>query len=133
MPAPVAAHMMIRVTDETRSLAFYRLAFGLEIAERADFESFTLIYMRNAGSPFEIELTVNKDRKEPYDLGNGYGHIAFVVDDLAAEHARLLSAGLAPRDIKEMALAGKPFARFFFIDDPDGYRIEVIERGGRFA
>lgn len=133
MPAPVAAHMMVRVTDEARSLAFYRAAFGFEIAERAEFETFTLIYLRNAQSPFEVELTVNKDRKEPYDLGNGYGHIAFVVDDLTAEHTRLLSAGLAPRDIKEMALGGKPFARFFFIDDPDGYRIEVIERGGRFA
>ncbi len=45
----------------------------------------------------------------------------------------MLAVGLAPRDIKSMALGGKPFARFFFIDDPDGYKIEVIERGGRFA
>jgi lactoylglutathione lyase len=128
-----AAHMMLRVHDEATSVAFYRAAFGLEIAERADFETFTLIYMRNANSPFEVELTVNKDRSAPYDLGDGYGHIAFVVDDLEAEHARISAAGLAPRDIKSMALGSKPFARFFFIDDPDGYKIEVIERGGRFA
>ncbi len=131
MPA-TAAHMMIRVTDEARSVAFYAAAFGLEIAQRADFDAFTLIYMRNAASPFEVELTVNKDRTEPYDLGSGYGHIAFVVDDLAAEHARMVAAGLAPRDLKEMARAGQLFAKFFFIEDPDGYKIEVIERGGRF-
>ncbi|MBX9924859.1 MAG: VOC family protein [Hyphomicrobiaceae bacterium] len=125
--------MMIRVTDEARSVAFYRTAFGLDIAERADFDAFTLIYLRNAACPFEVELTVNKDRTEPYDLGSGYGHIAFVVDDLAAEHARLVSAGLKPRDMKEMALAGRPFAKFFFVEDPDGYKIEVIERGGRFV
>jgi lactoylglutathione lyase len=128
-----AAHMMLRVRDEATSVAFYRAAFGLEIAERADFETFTLIYMRNANSPFEVELTVNKDRSAPYNLGDGSGHIAFVVDDLEAEHARISAAGLAPRDIKSMALGSKPFARFFFIDDPDGYKIEVIERGGRFA
>ncbi|MDZ4843262.1 MAG: VOC family protein [Hyphomicrobium aestuarii] len=127
------AHMMLRVRDEATSVAFYRAAFGLEIAERADFDTFALIYMRNANSPFEVELTVNKDRTEPYNLGDGYGHIAFVVDDIAAEHARMTAAGLTPRDIKSMALSGKPFARFFFIDDPDGYKIEVIERGGRFA
>ena len=125
--------MMIRVADEARSVAFYRTAFGLEIAERAAFESFTLIYMRNAASPFEIELTVNKDRTAPYDLGNGYGHVAFVVDDLEAEHARLTAAGLGPRDIKDMAMGGRPFARFFFIEDPDGYKIEVLARAGRFV
>ncbi len=70
MPA-TAAHMMVRVRDEAKSVAFYRAAFGLEIAERADFETFTLIYMRNANSPFEVELTVNKNRSEPYNLGDG--------------------------------------------------------------
>lgn len=126
-------HMMVRIKDEARSVDFYRKAFGLEIAERADFPDFTLIYMRGAGSPFEVELTVNKGRAEPYTLGDGYGHLAFVVDDLAAEHARLVSLGLAPKDIKQMSHEGKPFGTFFFIEDPDGYKIEVLQRGGRFA
>jgi lactoylglutathione lyase len=125
-------HMMVRVKEEARSVDFYRKAFGLEISERVDFPDFTLIYMKGAQSPFEVELTVNKGRAEPYSLGDGYGHMAFVVDDLAAEHARMKSAGLAPKDIKQMTHDGKPFGTFFFIEDPDGYKIEVLQRGGRF-
>ena len=125
-------HMMVRVSEEARSVDFYRKAFGLEISERVDFPDFTLIYMKGAQSPFEVELTVNKGRAEPYSLGDGYGHMAFVVDDLAAEQARMKSAGLAPKDIKQMAHDGKPFGTFFFIEDPDGYKIEVLQRGGRF-
>jgi lactoylglutathione lyase len=125
-------HMMVRVNEEARSVDFYRKAFGLEISERVDFPDFTLIYMKGAQSPFEVELTVNKGRAEPYSLGDGYGHMAFVVDDLAAEQARMKSAGLAPKDIKQMAHDGKPFGTFFFIEDPDGYKIEVLQRGGRF-
>jgi lactoylglutathione lyase len=127
-----AIHMMVRVKDEARSVDFYRKAFGLEISDRVDFPDFTLIYLKGAQSPFEVELTVNKGRAEPYNLGDGYGHIAFVVDDLAAEHARMKSAGLAPKDIKNMTHDGKPFGTFFFIEDPDGYKIEVLQRGGRF-
>ena len=57
---------------------------GLEIADRFDFDGFSLIYLRNAEADFEVELTVNRGTTEPYDLGNGYGHMAFAVDDLAA-------------------------------------------------
>ena len=125
-------HMMVRVKDEARSVDFYRKAFGLEISERADFPDFTLIYMKAPQGDFEVELTVNKDRSDDYNLGDGYGHIAFVTDDLEAEHARMKAAGLAPKDIKQMAHEGKPFGTFFFIEDPDGYKIEVLKRGGRF-
>jgi len=128
-----AIHMMVRVLDEVRSVAFYEKAFGLTIADRADFDGFTLIYMSNPEAAFEIELTVNKGQTDAYDLGNGYGHVAFAVDDLAAEHARLVSVGLAPGDIKEMAHNGQPFGKFFFIQDPDGYKIEVLQKGGRFV
>jgi lactoylglutathione lyase len=132
MTTAKAVHMMLRVREEARSLAFYKTAFGLDVAERVDFETFTLIYLRNAAVDFELELTVNKDRTTPYELGSGYGHLAFVVEDLAAEHARLTAAGLAPKDIKHMAHDGKPFGQFFFIDDPDGYKIEVLQKAGRF-
>lgn len=127
-----AVHSMIRVLDEARSVAFYREAFGLEVADRIDFDSFTLIYLSNAEAAFELELTVNKGRIEPYDLGDGYGHIAFVVEDLDAEHARLEAAGRGPRKLVDFQNAGQRVARFFFIADPDGYQIEVIEKGGRF-
>lgn len=127
-----AIHSMIRVLDEARSLAFYDTAFGLKVAERLDFPEFTLIYLANEESTFELELTVNKGRSEPYQLGDGYGHLAVSVPDVAAEHARLTAAGLAPRKIVDFAPAGTVIARFFFIADPDGYQIEVLERGGRY-
>lgn len=125
-------HSMIRVLDEDRSRAFYRQAFGLDVAERLAFDSFTLIYLRNPASEFEVELTVNHGRTQPYELGDGYGHIAVSVEDLASEHARLTEAGLAPGPMREMAYNGKPLAKFFFMTDPDGYKIEVLQRAGRY-
>jgi len=127
-----AVHSMIRVRDEARSVAFYREAFGLEVAERLDFATFTLIYLRNPEADFEVELTVNKDRAEPYALGDGYGHLAVVVDDVDAEHARFEAAGLAPRKLVDFQHDGKLLARFFFVADPDGYQIEVLQRHGRY-
>lgn len=127
-----AIHSMIRVLEEARSVAFYDLAFGLKVADRLDFDSFTLIYLSNAEQTFELELTVNKGRTETYNLGDGYGHLAVSVDDVDAEHARLTAAGLAPRKLVDFAPAGSVIARFFFIADPDGYQIEVLQRGGRY-
>jgi len=125
-------HSMIRVLDEQRSVDFYRQAFGLEIADRFEFDGFTLIYLRNGEADFEVELTVNHGRSEPYDLGNGYGHLAVVVDDLESEHRRFEALGLAPNPIKEMSHNGQPLAKFFFVSDPDGYKIEVLQRRGRY-
>ena len=125
-------HSMIRVLDEDRSVAFYDKAFGLKVADWLDFPDFTLIYLSNPETEFELELTVNKGQTEPYDLGNGYGHLAVSVSDLDAEHARFEAEGLSPRKLVSFAPAGKVIARFFFVADPDGYQIEVLERGGRF-
>ena len=128
-----AIHMMVRVLDEARSVKFYETCFGLKVAERREWPDFTLTYMRSPDADFEVELTVNKGRTEPYDLGNGYGHIALAVDDLEAERVRIAAAGYAPNDIKTMTHDGKPFGKFFFIQDPDGYKIEVLQKGGRFV
>jgi lactoylglutathione lyase len=127
-----AIHTMIRVRDEARSLAFYKKAFELDIADRLDFPDFTLVYLSNAESPYEVELTINKDRAEPYNLGDGYGHVAFAVEDLDAEHHRFEAEGLKPRKIVEFNNDGKRIARFFFVEDPDGYKIEVLQKFGRF-
>lgn len=123
---------MIRVRDEDRSVAFYKKAFGLTVADRLDFTGFTLVYLSNSESGFELELTINKDRSAPYDLGDGYGHLAVSVADLDAEHARFEVEGLAPRKLVEFRPDGELVARFFFAADPDGYQIEVLERSGRF-
>jgi lactoylglutathione lyase len=125
-------HAMIRVMDEDKSVDFYRRAFGLGIADRYGFDGFTLVYLRNAEADFEVELTINHDRAEPYARGDGYGHMAFAVADLAAEHARFVAEGLSPEPIKEFHREGALMARFFFVNDPDGYRIEVLQRHGRY-
>ena len=127
-----AIHMMIRVLDEARSVKFYGDAFDLTVADRLEFESFTLVYLRNADADFEVELTINKGQTEAYDLGSGYGHIAFCVDDLDAKHAAITAAGYSPRDIKEFHRDGALLARFFFVVAPDGYQIEVLQRHGRY-
>jgi lactoylglutathione lyase len=127
-----AIHMMVRVLDLERSIDFYDQAFGLKVADRFDFEGFALVYLRNAEADFEVELTLNKGRTEPYSHGEGYGHIAFCVEDLDIEHQRLTEAGIGPQPIKEFFRDGGLMARFFFIQDPDGYKIEVLQRHGRY-
>ncbi|MBS7541116.1 VOC family protein [Ancylobacter lacus] len=127
-----AIHMMIRVLDEARSVAFYEKAFGLAIADRFAFDGFTLVYLRNADADFEIELTINHGRSEPYQLGDGYGHVAFAVDDLEAEHARFTALELSPNPVKEFFRDGALLAKFFFVTDPDGYKIEVLQKHGRY-
>lgn len=127
-----AIHMMIRVLDEARSVDFYQRAFGLAVADRFAFDGFTLVYLRNAEADFEVELTINHGRAEPYALGDGYGHIAVAVEDLDAEHARFLREGLKPGDLKEFFRDGALLARFFFVQDPDGYKIEVLQSHGRY-
>lgn len=123
---------MIRVLEEARSVDFYRKAFGMDVAERLDLDTFTLVYLSNAEAEFEVELTVNKGREEPYALGDGYGHLAVSVIDLDSEHDRLGALGLNPKKIVEFNRDGALLARFFFIEDPDGYKIEVLQRRGRF-
>lgn len=127
-----AIHSMIRVLDEDRSVAFYRRAFGLEIADRFAFDGFTLIYLRNDEADFEIELTVNHGQTEPYTHGSGYGHLAVAVDDLPSEHTRFTELGLDPTPVKDFHRDSALMARFFFVQDPDGYKIEVLQRHGRY-
>jgi len=127
-----AIHTMIRAFDEARSVDFYRRGFGMAVADRFAFDGFTLVYLRSPDADFEVELTINHDRKEPYGHGDGYGHVAFAVDDLDAEHARFEREGLKPNPIKEFFRDGALMARFFFVQDPDGYKIEVLQRHGRY-
>jgi lactoylglutathione lyase len=127
-----AIHSMIRVSDSEASIEFYEKAFGLSVADIFDFENFTLIYLSNDETEFEVELTVNKGHSGPYELGDGYGHIAFSVQDIHAEHQRLSALGFQPTDVKSLDHDGKKLATFFFLQDPDGYKIEILQRTGRY-
>ena len=126
-------HSMIRVMDEERSLDFYKKAFGLDIADRFEFDDFTLVYLRNAEADFEVEFTVNHGRSEPYSHGSGYGHLGVAVENVDEEHARFKSLGFEPTEVKEFHRDGSLMAKFFFVQDPDGYKIEVLQTHGRYG
>ena len=128
-----AIHTMVRVLDEDKSVDFYNKAFGLGVEDRFEFDGFTLVYLKNPENDFEVELTVNHDTTEPYTHGSGYGHLAVSVDDVDAEHARMSGAGIEPTPVKEFHREGALMAKFFFVQDPDGYKIEVLQRHGRYT
>jgi len=123
-------HSCIRVLDLEKSERFYQQAFGFEVARRLEFpeQRFNLSYLREPGGAFELELTFNYDQKEPYDMGNGYSHLAVAVEDLEESHRRHQELGFEPKPLK--GLAGGP-PRFYFLADPDGYWVEVVRSSAR--
>lgn len=125
-------HSSIRVLDEERSIAFYREAIGLELVDRLVFDDFTLVFLRDQESDFDVELTINHGRTEPYTHGTGYAHLALSVDDLEGEHDRCSRRGFNPTPIKELHSEGRLAVRFFFLQDPDGYKVELVQRQGRY-
>ena len=125
-------HSNIRVLDEQRSITFYQQAFDLDVVDRVPFDDFTLIFLRNPESEFELELTVNHGRSEPYTHGTGYGHLAVSVDDLESALEKCTDLGLNPTPIKELHSNGRLAVKFFFVQDPDGYKVEVVQRQGRY-
>jgi len=125
-------HSMIRVLDLERSLKFYADVLDLHESHRVDFPDFALVYLRNEDNDFEIELTLNKGREEAYTHGSGYGHVGVVVPDVDATRAELMGKGYEPAAVKEFNCGSELLARFFFIQDPDGYKIEMLERHGHY-
>ncbi|MDR0846849.1 MAG: VOC family protein [Lactobacillales bacterium] len=117
-------HSCIRVFDIEKSIEFYKKAFGFEVKKYNDFpeHKFALAYLALPGDAFEIELTYNYG-SDPYEIGNGYSHIALKADDLEALHAEQLAQGLEPGELKGLP-GSQP--NYYFISDPDGYRVEVV-------
>lgn len=124
-------HTCIRSLDVEASIAFYGL-LGYEQRGRLVFESAYNVYLGLPGDGDTLELTVNVGRTEPYDLGDGYNHMALVVDDLDALLARLAAAGVEPEKPPYAPGGREQVGRICFVSDPDGYRIELID-GGAFA
>ena len=121
---------MYRITDPERSRAFYE-ALGFRsrretpIVRDGELEA-TNYFFGMPDDEAELELTFNHDGRS-YDLGTGYGHIAIGVDDLDATLARLEEQGIEPE--REPYTVREGGSRLCFVQDPDGYRIELIERG----
>lgn len=118
------AHTCVRVQDLTASKKFYQEAFGFEVVKELDFpdNEFTLVYLSLPNDDYELELTYNYNHG-PYDLGDGYGHIAIATDDLEGLHEKQAAAGYDVTDLK--GLPGNE-VHYYFITDPDGYKVEVI-------
>lgn len=121
-------HTCVRVKDLEASLDFYTKSLGFKVAETLDYPDFefTLVYLELEEGGYQLELTYNYDQEEPYDLGNGYGHIAIGVDNLEEFREELIQEGYKDQvgDFKELSDGA---ARYFFVTDPDGYKIEVIQ------
>ena len=121
------AHTCYRITDPDRSVAFYE-ALGFEERRRLPIRDEAVnIFMGLPGDGDRLELTYNFDvPADGYDVGTGYGHIAVAVDDLDATLARLAQRGIEPERPPYQVREGG--SRICFVRDPDGYRVELIER-----
>ena len=118
-------HTCIRVLDVDRSTEFYR-RLGFEHRGQLNFDSAYNVYLGLPGDGDVLELTVNVGREAPYDLGEGYNHMALVVDDLDALLADVEPHGIEPEK-PPYAPGGRTEYRICFVTDPDGYRIELID------
>ena len=122
-------HTMVRITDPERSRSFYEaLGFDfrrdLDIVRDGELEA-TNYFFGMPGQDEELELTFNHDGRS-YELGTAYGHIAVGVDDLDATLGQLAEQGIEPERPPYTVREGG--SRLCFVQDPDGYRVELIEK-----
>ena len=123
-------HTMIRVRDMEKSIDFYTRLLGMKLTRRKDYPTgeFTLAFVGygDETNSTVVELTHNWGQQEPYDLGTGFGHLAIAVPDIYRTCETLEAEGVSiPRPPGPMKHGGSVIA---FIEDPDGYKIELIER-----
>ena len=123
-------HTMIRVKDLDKSIDFYTRLLGMKLTRKDDYPSgeFTLAFVGygDESDSTVIELTHNWGQEEPYDLGDAFGHLAIGVPDIYGTCKQMETEGVKiPRPPGPMKHGGSVIA---FIEDPDGYKIELIER-----
>ena len=119
-------HTCYRIVDIDRSVEFYEKLGFEERARKPIRDEAINVFMGLPGDGDRLELTYNKGRDEPYDVGTGYGHIALTVDDLDATLEQLSTVGIEPE--KPPYTVSEGGSRLCFVRDPDDYRIELIER-----
>ncbi|MDR7869747.1 MAG: VOC family protein [Tissierellaceae bacterium] len=118
-------HTCIRVMDLEKSLKFYKEALGLKETRRKDFpeDEFTLVYLSDEDGKYELELTYNYNPEKPYEIGDGFSHIAVSVDDLEASREKHKEMGY---EVTELMGLPNELPRYYFVTDPDGYDVEII-------
>ncbi|MRI82585.1 lactoylglutathione lyase [Aerococcaceae bacterium DSM 109653] len=119
----VLVEICLRVRDIEATLDFYTKLFDFEVASRREFleDKFDLIYLNSPGSSVQIELTYNYDA-EPYTIGDGFSHLGVTVSDLEKMHRICKDSAYETGELRGLS-GGTP--SYFFVTDPDGYRIEV--------
>ncbi|WP_130820033.1 VOC family protein [Anaerococcus vaginimassiliensis] len=121
-------HTMIRVKDLDKSFKFYTEELGFVESRRKEFpdKKFDLVYLKLPKSPdYELELTYNYDQEEAYELGEGYGHIAISHPDIKSLREEFLEKGF---EVTELRGLSDNSDKYFFVTDPDGYKIEIIQK-----
>lgn len=121
-------HTMVRVKDLDKSFKFYTEELGFVESRRREFpeKKFDLVYLMLPGSPdYELELTYNYDQEEGYEIGTGYGHIAISNPDIKTLKEDLMGKGYEVTEIRGLTPNSN---KYFFVTDPDGYRIEIIQK-----
>lgn len=116
-------HFNFNISNLEKSLAFYRGALGLTPVRTVENENFTLVFLGDGSGTFSLELTYLKDRTEPYDLGEGEYHLAFTADDMEASRKKHEEMGVVVFVNEKMGI--------YFIEDPDGYWLEIIPKKER--
>jgi lactoylglutathione lyase len=119
-------HTCYRVLDLERSKAFYEKLGFEEVGRMPIGDSATNLFMGFPGDGARLELTLNHDQTEPYEIGTGYGHIAITADDLDGTLEGLAELGIEPE--KPPYTVSDGGSRLCFVRDPDDYRIEILER-----
>jgi lactoylglutathione lyase len=119
----VLVEICLRIKDLGATLDFYTNLFDFEVASHRKFpeDKFDLIYLNSPGATVQIELTYNYD-SEPYTIGNGFSHLGVTVSDLEKMHEICKASAYETGELRGLS-GGTP--SYFFVTDPDGYRIEV--------
>jgi lactoylglutathione lyase len=120
-------HTCYRIFEIDRSVDFYRRLGFEEMARMPIREEAINVFMGMPDDGARLELTWNRDQAQPYEIGTGYGHIALAVEDLDGTLERLAESGIEPEKAPYSVREGG--SRLCFVRDPDGYRIELIEKG----
>lgn len=111
-------HTNLNVTDLGRSIRFYEEALGLKVLRKKERPGFTLAFLGDGVTDYQLELTCLKDHPQPYELGENETHVCFHVDDYDSAHAKHQAMGCICFENTEMGL--------YFIEDPDGYWFEIV-------
>ena len=117
---------MLRTASPEEMIEFYKKAFGFELREKKEMDTFTLYFLRSEDQTAEIELTYNHGEDSEYEKGDGFGHIAIHTDEdqeLQEAYEKAVEAG--GEDYRPPEECPGPYA---FVKDPEGYEVEILER-----